>query len=618
MEGTAHLSRTDPTQSNASFRMLNGKKLPVSSDMRLSGNRGPEVADLGARNSFRSSGDSAAFLSNRDQRGGLSSSGNTLSSSNENVNVFQRADDFIGFHSSSEFSNDDLNVKDANELDDELYVDSDSSKDEDYTESKFKPNSFQRAISPRSSEKQLYPSESATFSNPPAQITTQSRNRRSQSRKKQRICEFCSATETPMWRRGPQGKGTLCNACGVKWSLKSRKRQKKGNGKMDQQDESDEASLRATTQYPPIQDFRTSGIYQAPFYRQIGSPGLSIDLDCLARFHIDASPPLTPSIGSPNPSSYPSSPPFGLSSEIPPSLSFAYKDACCRFCNTAAVTFRTVQEFGTHCATCSGSERTPNSSFGKESSLEREYFAEQRDRRRRELESLKKWDSEDGFDSSAHKLLSHLLAVVKDRVLEEQELDQIKRELASIRYKIDEEAALQKAHIERYGRQNTEELANFRREIVDFVNAQDSQSNGRLLQIGKEAIASIREGAQNLYRDLEMIGSNMKTSQAMSLEKALEKIQNLERHVMDVNSKLESSCAAVERHSNDAMKKMEHHVILKLDDKTKLVSMEIDELKRRAAKGSGIHLAQIGQMEIAIGSDKVPKTQNVTATTNPL
>eukprot|EP01114_Cavostelium_apophysatum_P022052 TRINITY_DN7852_c0_g1_i3.p1 TRINITY_DN7852_c0_g1~~TRINITY_DN7852_c0_g1_i3.p1 ORF type:complete len:187 (+),score=48.53 TRINITY_DN7852_c0_g1_i3:36-596(+) len=159
---------------------------------------------------------------------------------------------------------------------------------------------------------------------------------------------------------------------------------------------------------------------------------------------------------------------------------------------------------------------------------------------------------------------------------------------------------------------------NFRREIVDFVNAQDSQSNGRLLQIGKEAIASIREGAQNLYRDLEMIGSNMKTSQAMSLEKALEKIQNLERHVMDVNSKLESSCAAVERHSNDAMKKMEHHVILKLDDKTKLVSMEIDELKRRAAKGSGIHLAQIGQMEIAIGSDKVPKTQNVTATTNPL
>eukprot|EP00842_Homolaphlyctis_polyrhiza_P006495 jgi/Hompol1/6847/HPOL_001316-RA len=32
-----------------------------------------------------------------------------------------------------------------------------------------------------------------------------------------RICEYCQATETPMWRRGPSGKSTLCNKCGVKW-----------------------------------------------------------------------------------------------------------------------------------------------------------------------------------------------------------------------------------------------------------------------------------------------------------------------------------------------------------------------------------------------------------------
>ncbi|KAI8332234.1 hypothetical protein BC941DRAFT_437006 [Chlamydoabsidia padenii] len=32
-----------------------------------------------------------------------------------------------------------------------------------------------------------------------------------------RQCGYCSATSTPMWRRGPEGAGTLCNACGVKW-----------------------------------------------------------------------------------------------------------------------------------------------------------------------------------------------------------------------------------------------------------------------------------------------------------------------------------------------------------------------------------------------------------------
>ena len=33
-----------------------------------------------------------------------------------------------------------------------------------------------------------------------------------------RKCQHCNATETPQWRRGPSGKRTLCNACGVKWA----------------------------------------------------------------------------------------------------------------------------------------------------------------------------------------------------------------------------------------------------------------------------------------------------------------------------------------------------------------------------------------------------------------
>ncbi|ORZ38026.1 hypothetical protein BCR44DRAFT_1384694, partial [Catenaria anguillulae PL171] len=30
-------------------------------------------------------------------------------------------------------------------------------------------------------------------------------------------CHSCSATETPEWRRGPDGRATLCNACGLHW-----------------------------------------------------------------------------------------------------------------------------------------------------------------------------------------------------------------------------------------------------------------------------------------------------------------------------------------------------------------------------------------------------------------
>jgi len=28
-------------------------------------------------------------------------------------------------------------------------------------------------------------------------------------------CMECGTTTTPQWRRGPDGPGTLCNACGV-------------------------------------------------------------------------------------------------------------------------------------------------------------------------------------------------------------------------------------------------------------------------------------------------------------------------------------------------------------------------------------------------------------------
>ncbi|KAG0203179.1 hypothetical protein BGX31_003407 [Mortierella sp. GBA43] len=33
----------------------------------------------------------------------------------------------------------------------------------------------------------------------------------------QKRCGYCNCITTPMWRRGPNGPGTLCNACGVKW-----------------------------------------------------------------------------------------------------------------------------------------------------------------------------------------------------------------------------------------------------------------------------------------------------------------------------------------------------------------------------------------------------------------
>ncbi|ORY81703.1 hypothetical protein LY90DRAFT_697679 [Neocallimastix californiae] len=50
-----------------------------------------------------------------------------------------------------------------------------------------------------------------------AKSETSSPAKRSPANRQGRVCEYCGGSETPMWRRGPSGKGSLCNKCGVKW-----------------------------------------------------------------------------------------------------------------------------------------------------------------------------------------------------------------------------------------------------------------------------------------------------------------------------------------------------------------------------------------------------------------
>ncbi|CAN6236978.1 unnamed protein product [Urochloa humidicola] len=39
------------------------------------------------------------------------------------------------------------------------------------------------------------------------------------SKQTQRACTHCDSTETPQWRAGPAGPGTLCNACGIRYTM---------------------------------------------------------------------------------------------------------------------------------------------------------------------------------------------------------------------------------------------------------------------------------------------------------------------------------------------------------------------------------------------------------------
>lgn len=39
------------------------------------------------------------------------------------------------------------------------------------------------------------------------------------NRSSQRVCSHCERSDTPQWRAGPEGPGTLCNACGIRHGM---------------------------------------------------------------------------------------------------------------------------------------------------------------------------------------------------------------------------------------------------------------------------------------------------------------------------------------------------------------------------------------------------------------
>lgn len=44
------------------------------------------------------------------------------------------------------------------------------------------------------------------------------------------VCTDCGTLDSPEWRKGPNGPKTLCNACGLRWAKKEKKRGGTGNG----------------------------------------------------------------------------------------------------------------------------------------------------------------------------------------------------------------------------------------------------------------------------------------------------------------------------------------------------------------------------------------------------
>ncbi|KAG8050626.1 hypothetical protein GUJ93_ZPchr0009g1898 [Zizania palustris] len=56
------------------------------------------------------------------------------------------------------------------------------------------------------------------LASPPSPAPVPPRKTKLRKKKRMKSCVHCGSSETPQWREGPMGRGTLCNACGLRFS----------------------------------------------------------------------------------------------------------------------------------------------------------------------------------------------------------------------------------------------------------------------------------------------------------------------------------------------------------------------------------------------------------------
>ncbi len=97
------------------------------------------------------------------------------------------------------------------------------------------PQSVQRESGPNfvqgssTSTRRMFPAEGqhsppqTSVGPPPSSVDDGGSMQRRSRPLPQCVCVTCGRTDSPEWRKGPQGPKTLCNACGLRWAKKSKK-----------------------------------------------------------------------------------------------------------------------------------------------------------------------------------------------------------------------------------------------------------------------------------------------------------------------------------------------------------------------------------------------------------
>jgi len=255
-----------------------------------------------------------------------------------------------------------------------------------------------------------------------------------------RFCEFCNSSSTPTWRRGPAGKGSLCNACGIKWRLRKRIKNEKRNVVLFSASPS-HVMMRSK---PPKA--------RVNFKRERNS---------------------------------------FLSEESSPKRKRYY----CKYCNQtwALSHFRNSQQFGAHCSNCS---RRPKDGEEKDEDMENEGIYEYSYSPEGSGESP---NSPQSPESPSHQdgLLLRLVHVVEHQLVDVHELAGIRDELSSLKTELLSREEARQAELQVLQSRLYQELADLQSCLKKVVSSHGERTVRRIVEL--EQGLRGRASVSNMY-----------------------------------------------------------------------------------------------------------------------
>eukprot|EP01133_Synstelium_polycarpum_P010925 gene10925-12732_t len=252
-----------------------------------------------------------------------------------------------------------------------------------------------------------------------------------------RICEFCGCTTTPTWRRGPSGKGSLCNACGIKWRLKG----------------------------------KDSIIKKPP---KISVPSHSPDLYKMQRKKkLEYSDPIAP-------------------------LSLDYeKGYFCKYCKKTwpQSSFKNSQQFGAHCSNCS---RKPRGEIEALMSLKKKMPGAKKrskDMMYDDDGAVPLWEMGRYGKSygSQNPLLSRILNIVENQIIEPNELVLIKEEVENMKSDL---ISRKKRRVEQLNSsilKINSEMSDMKNNVEEHIKNRDSKKRSFIDDLKREIDQRIQE-----------------------------------------------------------------------------------------------------------------------------